>query len=98
MTNRIPILDKKAPPWRVAQWFNTKQPITLDSLKGSVVVLHAFQMLCPGCVAHGLPQAQRIAEEFAGVHVIGLHTVFEHHQAMTATSLAAFLHEYLIRP
>ena len=24
------------------------------------MVLEAFQMLCPGCVAHGLPQVQRI--------------------------------------
>jgi hypothetical protein len=28
--------------------------------------------------------------------VIGLHTVFEHHAAMTPTSLEAFLHEYRI--
>jgi peroxiredoxin len=60
------------------------------------VALHAFQMLCPGCVAHGIPQAQRIHELFgqADVSVIGLHTVFEHHEAMTPVSLKAFVHEY----
>jgi hypothetical protein len=59
-------------------------------------VLHAFQMLCPGCVQSGLPQAQRIAKLFSedDVAVIGIHTVFEHHAAMTPTSLEAFIHEY----
>lgn len=54
-------------------------------------------MLCPGCVAHGLPQAQRAAATFGSdLVVLGLHTVFEHHAAMTPVSLEAFLHEYRI--
>ncbi len=70
----------------------------LADLRGKVVVLHAFQMLCPACVHHGLPQAQRIQAAFDArdVAVIGLHTVFEHHAAMTPVSLQAFLHEYRI--
>ncbi|MFV0525010.1 MAG: peroxiredoxin family protein [Acidimicrobiales bacterium] len=71
--------------------------MSLDGLAGQVVVIEAFQMLCPGCVSHGLPQAQRIANAFAGeVTVLGLHTVFEHHDAMGPVSLEAFLHEYRI--
>lgn len=87
-----------APEWQVSQWFNTTQPLSLAALRGQVVVLHAFQMLCPGCVSHGVPQAERIHRLFAndGVQVIGLHTVFEHHAAMTPVSLAAFLHEYRV--
>ena len=54
-------------------------------------------MLCPGCVSHGLPQAKRIQQAFGGdVTVLGLHCVFEHHEAMTPVSLEAFLHEYRI--
>ncbi len=70
----------------------------MTDLRGRVVVLHAFQMLCPACVHHGLPQAQRIHATFSAqdVAVIGLHTVFEHHAAMTPVSLQAFLHEYRI--
>jgi peroxiredoxin len=85
-----------APEWRVSQWFNTPQPLTLAGLRGRVVALHTFQMLCPGCVAHGLPQAQRLHALFAekDVAVVGLHTVFEHHAAMTPVSLQAFIHEY----
>ncbi|MEN9631152.1 MAG: hypothetical protein RJA10_4380 [Pseudomonadota bacterium] len=87
-----------APPWTTREWFNTGEPLQLADLRGRVVVLHAFQMLCPACVHHGLPQAQRVHAAFAGsdVVVVGLHTVFEHHAAMTPVSLQAFLHEYRI--
>lgn len=87
---------KPAPPWRVETWLNSNEPLSLEKLRGKVIVLHAFQMLCPGCVAHGLPQTQRIHDNFDHnkVAVIGLHTVFEHHDAMTAVSLEAFVHEY----
>lgn len=87
-----------APSLQVSQWFNAAQPLSLEALRGRVVVLHAFQMLCPGCVAHGLPQAQALHRQFAGdeVAVLGLHTVFEHHEAMTPVALAAFLHEYRV--
>lgn len=85
-----------APPLDVVRWFNTPQPLALADLRGRVVVLHAFQMLCPGCVQGGLPQAQRISRLFPAeaVAVIGLHTVFEHHAAMTPVSLEAFIHEF----
>ena len=81
----------------VSHWYNTDAPPTLAGLRGRVVVIEAFQMLCPGCVAHGLPQAQRVRQVFGDeVVVLGLHTVFEHHDAMTPTALEAFLHEYRI--
>lgn len=87
-----------APALQVERWFNTDAAITLESLRGKVVVIEAFQMLCPGCVSHGLPQAQRVHATFdrEQVAVIGLHTVFEHHDAMTPVALQAFLHEYRI--
>ncbi|MCO8128202.1 TlpA family protein disulfide reductase [Acidimicrobiia bacterium EGI L10123] len=71
--------------------------MSLADQRGSVVVIEAFQMLCPGCVSHGLPQVQRVAATFGSdIAVIGLHTVFEHHDAMGPVSLEAFLHEYRI--
>lgn len=84
------------PPLRASRWFNTHEPITLDALRGRVVVVYAFQMLCPGCVAHGLPQTVRLREAFPvdQLAVIGLHTVFEHHEVMGAEALKAFIHEY----
>ena len=88
-----------APPLQVAQWFHAGTGLELDALRGRVVALHAFQMLCPGCVSHGLPQALRIRQTFRpeDVVVLGLHSVFEHHEAMTPVALRAFLHEYRIR-
>lgn len=55
-------------------------------------------MLCPGCVSHGIPLAQKVHKTFPKdkVAVLGLHTVFEHHDAMTPVSLEAFLLEYNI--
>ena len=85
-----------APELQISDWFNTAQPLTLAALRGKVVVLHTFQMLCPGCVQFGIPLAQRMYETFdpKQVAVIGLHTVFEHHAVMNRDALAVFIHEY----
>ena len=86
-----------APELATTLWFNTDSNVTLAGLRGEVVVIEAFQMLCPGCVSHGLPQAKRIQQAFGDdVTVLGLHSVFEHHSAMTPVSLEAFLQEYRI--
>ena len=82
----------------VAEWINTEKPISLTALRGKVVVLHAFQMLCPGCVSHGIPQAIKIHNAFSrdDVVMLGLHTVFEHHAVMNPAALKVFIHEYKI--
>jgi len=86
-----------APELAISRWFNTDDTPTLAGLRGEVVVIEAFQMLCPGCVSHGLPLAQRIHQTFGDdLTVLGLHCVFEHHEAMTPVSLEAFLYEYRI--
>src|SRR3546814_7952451 len=41
-----------APEWTVSRWFNADGAPSLQSLRGRVVFLHAFQMLCPACVQH----------------------------------------------
>ena len=82
-----------------ADWLNTAQPLTAEDFRGRVLAVEAFQMLCPGCVLHGLPQAQRLAQSFEAddLAVIGLHSVFEHHDANSRAGLAAFVHEWRIR-
>jgi hypothetical protein len=90
---------RPAPDWTIAHWLNAPPAFSLTGLKGRVVMAVAFQMLCPGCVSHGLPQGQRVRAAFSeeDVAVIGLHTVFEHHAAQgSKEALAAFLHEYRI--
>ncbi|WP_282610737.1 redoxin domain-containing protein [Pelagibius sp. Alg239-R121] len=90
--------ETPAPELHVSQWFNSPEDLRLADLRGRVVMIEAFQMLCPGCVAHGLPQAQAVHQAFPQdkISVIGLHCVFEHHAAMTPVSLEAFLYEYRI--
>jgi peroxiredoxin len=87
-----------APDLKIQEWLNTTESISLKELQGRVVVLHAFQMLCPGCVSHGVPQAMKIHNAFSrdDVVVLGLHTVFEHHAVMTPAALKVFMHEYKI--
>ena len=87
-----------APELAVSHWFNTDQTLTLAGLRGNVVMLHAFQMLCAGCTLQATPQAVRMWLKYreAGLKVIGLHTVFEHHAVMTPDALAVYLHEFRI--
>lgn len=81
----------------VSEWVGQPPFESLADVRGHVVVIECFQMLCPGCVSHGLPQASRVWQQFRDdVVVVGLHTVFEHHDAMTPTALRAFCHEYRI--
>lgn len=97
MTNHETLAD--APELEVRDWLNSDAPVSLSSLRGRVVLIEAFQMLCPGCVSHSLPQASKVTQLFKpeDVAVIGLHTVFEHHDVQgTKEALSAFLHEYRI--
>ena len=84
-----------APELLVQSWFNTDRPLLLSGLRGRVVVLVAFQALCPHSIACAVPQASRIHETFepGDVAVIGLHATFEHHDAYTPAVLKAFIHE-----
>ena len=91
------MIGRQAPALQTADWLNVDEPVSLDRLRGKVVMIEAFQMLCPGCVAHGLPLADRVHKTFGrdDLVVIGLHAVFEHHAAQgTREALEAFLHEY----
>lgn len=53
-------------------------------------------MLCPRCAAYAIPQARRLHQlaRDTDLVVLGLHTVFEYHAAMTPVALDAYLHEY----
>jgi peroxiredoxin len=50
-------------------------PVTLDALRGRVVVIGAFDTVSPACEAGLAPQLQRVARTFHGsqVQVLGLH-------------------------
>jgi hypothetical protein len=88
-----------APELLVQTWFNTDRPLLVSGLRGKVVVIAAFQVLCPNSIAAAVPQAARIYETFEpkDVVVIGLHATFEHHDAFNAAVLKAFIHEYRLK-
>ena len=81
------------PELEISSWLNAEDGLTLQSLRGKVVVVVAFQMLCDGSVKHALPQAARVAKATRPdqVMVLGLHMVFERHGEMTPKKLQAFV-------
>jgi peroxiredoxin len=89
----------QAPELSVQTWFNTDRPLSLAALRGRVVVLVAFQVLCPPSLAAAVPQARRIHETFepSDVAVLGLHATFEHHPAYSLALLKAFIQEYRLK-
>ncbi|XSG85110.1 MAG: peroxiredoxin family protein [Methylohalobius sp. ZOD2] len=86
----------QAPELQIDTWLNGG-PHELSSLRGKVVALHFFQMLCPGCVVHGMPQAQKLHDAFKEdprIQVAAIHSVFEHHDVMTPEALRVFVSEF----
>ena len=89
-----------APEWQVAEWLNAERPLTLTDFRGRAVAALAFQLLCPGCVQHAVPQLLRLRDSFPAdrLAVVAIHTVFEHHEAQGRRDvLEAFCHENRIR-
>lgn len=82
-----------------SEWINTDQPLSLAALRGRVVMVCVFQMLCPGCAQRSLPQARKVDATLSrdSLVVIGLHSVFEHHEVMTPAALRVFAHENQLR-
>jgi thiol-disulfide isomerase/thioredoxin len=88
------MLDPLNPPkLSTERWFNTDSPPDLETLKGRVVVIVAFQTHCPGSNKWGMPQAQRLANNFSDdeVAVIGLNTAFEELGRQDAKAIEGFI-------
>lgn len=80
-----------------SEWINS-EPVRLNGPDTSLNLIVVFQMLCPACVIHSIPQVKKAQLIFSevGVQFIGLHSVFEHHHAMTSEHLRVFLHEFRV--
>jgi Redoxin len=88
------MLNPERPPEITAsRWLNTDKKLSLKDFKGKVLVVAVFQILCPGSVKFGLPQATRIRKAFAAneVAVIGLHTAFENFEKQFPSEVEKFL-------
>ena len=48
------LVPEPAPEWKVSQWIND-DPGTLADNRGKVVLIHFFQLWCPGCHEFSIP-------------------------------------------
>jgi hypothetical protein len=71
-------IGTKAPNLHVSSWVQGK-PTNIDKEKGNVVLVEVFQVNCPGCFIHGIPETIDIYNKHKekGLTVLGLATAFE---------------------
>lgn len=82
------------PAISASHWYNVPRPVTATELQNKVVLLYAFQMLCPLCITEATPLMNRVHEQIRhrdDVTLIGLHTVFEDHEAQAPDPLAHYV-------
>ncbi len=86
----------KAKELIIEKWVNSEEGFKFSVKSNQIKVIHVFQMLCPGCVYRGIPQAVELYQKFNSedVSIVGLHSVFENHYAMQPNSLDVFIKEW----
>jgi len=82
------IIGEKAPNFGVSEWVQGA-PTNFDQEKDHIVLLEVFQVNCPGCFMHAIPEAIEIYNKYKdeGVRVIGLATAFEDFDKNTLDNL-----------
>ena len=72
------IIGKSAPEIQVETWVQGG-PLNISELHGRVVLVEVFQVNCPGCFVHALPEVLHLHQAYhhRGLTVIGLATAFE---------------------
>ncbi len=81
-------IGEKAPNFGVSQWVQGA-PTNFDQEKDHIVLLEVFQVNCPGCFMHMIPEAIKIYNKYKehGVRVLGLATAFEDFDKNTLENL-----------
>ena len=82
------VIGEKVPNFGVSEWVQGA-PTNFDNEKDHIVILEVFQVNCPGCFMHALPEAISIYNKFKdeGVRVLGLATAFEDFDKNTLDNL-----------
>ena len=82
------IIGQKAPNFEVSDWVQGA-PTNFDQEKDHIVLVEVFQVNCPGCFMHALPEAISIYNKYKdeGVRVIGIATAFEDYDKNTLDNL-----------
>ena len=82
------VIGQKVPNFGVSEWIQGA-PTNFDQEKDHVVLLDVFQVNCPGCFMHAIPEAINIYNKYKdeGVRVLGLATAFEDFDKNTLDNL-----------
>ncbi len=82
------IIGEKAPNFATSEWVQGA-PTNFDQEKDHIVLVEVFQVNCPGCFMHALPEAINIYNKYKndGVRVIGIATAFEDYDKNTLDNL-----------
>lgn len=82
------VIGEKAPNFGVSEWVQGV-PTNFDQEKDHIVLVEVFQVNCPGCFMHALPEAIEIYNKYKdeGVRVIGIATAFEDFDKNTLENL-----------
>ncbi len=85
-------IGEKAPNLKVSEWVQGLET-NFDQEKDHVVLVEIFQVNCPGCFLHGMPEAINIYNKFKddGVRVLGVATAFEYFDKNTLDNLKLLL-------
>jgi len=83
-----PVIGQKAPNLGVSEWVQGA-PTNIDQEKDKIVLVEVFQVNCPGCFMHALPEAINIYNKYKddGVRVLGIATAFEDYDKNTLENL-----------
>jgi hypothetical protein len=87
-----PQIDDKAPNLSVSEWIQGK-PTNINKERGNVILVEVFQVNCPGCFTHGIPQAIDMYMKYYqdGLRVLGVATAFEDFDKNTLDNLKLLL-------
>lgn len=85
-------IGEKAPNLAVSQWMQGR-PTNIDQERGNVILVEVFQVNCPGCFTHGIPQALNLHLKYysSGLRVLGVATAFEDYDKNTSDNLKLLL-------
>jgi peroxiredoxin len=85
-------IGNKAPDLSVSEWVQGR-PTNIGNENGNVVLVEVFQVNCPGCFTHGIPQAIDMYRKYrdSDLRVLGVATAFEDYDKNTIANLRLLL-------
>lgn len=85
-------IGERAPNLSVSKWVQGL-PTNFDQEKDHIVVVEVFQVNCPGCFLHGIPETIDVYNKYRneGVTVLGFATAFEDFDKNTLENLELLL-------